>query len=801
MAYQILSLRPKTYIRGGKEIQRQSDEVHYSQRWRFESIAEIFSNPKAVLDRNGVPEDERWNLFYTVAYCGEGKRLFDYQEIIPLDIDGINTEKLAEYETVIFDALKIDKEKTAVVASGNGLHFLIQTTNKLTSRDYFTEYRPQYKAICQKIDRALERAKLPGKPDPAVFDSARILRFPETENRKLDKKTGEIVRRRCVVRRATLLPQHVDLEKLSGLPKYGPSDALAEDQTKRIRAADGNAAFEQCLFLKHVKEDAENITEPEWYAAASIVGRFKGGRELFHALSKPHAHYDAADTELKLSQSLENSGPRTCKNINSIWGGCATCPQFQKISSPVLIYSKEVIPSEAMGFYAPKIGKDGAPIPGALIPQYEDLLRAFRRDFHYFVDVKSERIMIFNGKKWEHFHELSVHNWLNTVMNPTPKQTIRNEFFSLVISENHKTESEVEHFFYESTKGFVNLKNGVLELATMQLRDHSPELGFTYVLPFEYDPNATAPRFEKFIDEVTISRNEIKNTLLDFMAYTFVPGYTDHCFLWLAGGGRNGKSTFMYVLNMLLGKENVSHVMLDFFEDQTHLETLRHKLLNVSEESDAKRIPGKILGILKTLSGDGSLSVSQKYEKPIILHPYAKFIFASNVKPNLESVNPAIRARFILVPFDLELQTETENKIDYDIKEKLTAELPGILNLLLERLKGRMRGFRVARNDVSTQALEDVLRDSDSVYEWLQERIEFAEGAETSVDILYSDYETFTHDSRGEISDKFKVAKPWFTRKIVDRFNNKVWKKRKEDRGEKVRYLVNVRLKPDQKEF
>lgn len=798
--YQILSLRPKTYTKKGKEITRQVDDAHYFERWRFEDIKELYANPKAVLDRNNVPENERWNLFYTVSYCGDAKRFFQYQEIIPFDLDGIDVDRLSEYETVFFDTIPVDKEKTAVVSSGNGLHFIVQTSDKIASRDFFETYRSQYAALCKKLDGALERAKLPGKPDKAIFDHARILRFPETDNKKIDKKTGELKVRRCVVRRSQLLPQPFDLEKVSGLPKYGPRDALTEEQTKRLRTNEGNTAFEECSFLKHVKEDAENLTEPEWYAAASIVARFKNGRDAFHELSKPHPGYRKEETDQKIDQALDNSGPRTCRSINNLWGQCTTCPHYQKISSPILIYSKEVIPSEATGFYSPKVGKDGLPIPGALIPQYDDLLRAFHRDFHYFVDVKSERIMTFNGKKWEHFHELSVHNWLNNVMNPRPKQNIRKEFFALVISENHKTESEVEHFFYESTRGFVNLKNGVMDLSTMQLREHSSEFGFTYVLPFEYDENATAPRFEKFLDEVTMGREEIKKTLLDFMAYCFVPGYTDHCFLWLAGGGRNGKSTFMYVLNMLLGKENVSHVMLDFFEDQTHLETLRHKLLNVSEESDSKRIPGKILGILKTLSGDGSLSVSQKYEKPIILHPYAKFIFASNIKPNLDSVNPAIRARFILVPFDLELQTETENKIDYDIKEKLSAELPGILNILLKRLKGRMRGFRVARNEVSAQELEALLQDSDSVYQWIKERCEFTPNVATTLDNLYADYILFSGDVRGN-DEKFRTQKPWFTRKIIDHFNNKVKKIRKTSNGERITLLENLQLKPEQREF
>jgi putative DNA primase/helicase len=804
MAYQILSLRPKTYIRGGKEITKLTDDEHYHARWRFDDVAELFSNPKGILDRNNVPIEQRYNLFYTVSNCGEGKRLFGSQILLPLDIDGIDRDKLDTYENVVFDTLKLDRDKTAVVSSGNGLHFLILLAAPILSKDYFENWRPQYKAVCKRLDRAFEREKLPGKPDASIFDAGRILRFPETDNIKQDKKTGEINKRRCVVRRSTLLPQVIDLEKLSLLPKVGASDAVPDEQYKRMRVSDGHAAFEACGFLQHAKTNAENLTEPEWYAAASIIGRFRGGKELFHEISKPHPHYNESETNFKLEQALNNSGARTCLNINNLWGKCGECPHFRKISSPIVIISKEVIPSEAIGFCLPKIGNNGAPNPNAApVPQYNDLLRAFKRDFNYFVDVVREKIVVFEKTHWVDFSDLQVCNWINSVMVPIPKESIRQEFIHLVKAENHKKPEEIEHFFFETVKGFVNLKNGMIKVETMELLPHNPEIGFTYVLPYNYDPEAKTPHFDKYLEQVTMGRQDLKETLLDFMAYCFVPEYTDHCFLWLAGSGRNGKSTYSELLQALMGKQNVSNVMLDFFEKETSLALMNRKLLNCGEESDNKRISGTIMGVLKALSSGASVTVAQKYEIGFNMRPTAKLLFSSNVKPHIEGVNQAVESRFILVPFDMRLEEGERNDIDPTVKINVLAEASGVLNIALSRLKGRFHNFKVHRSKIGKEEMRQILRDSDSVLEFIEECLCVAEGVETSLDDLYSHYKLFLSETRGEEeAEKFKTSTVWFARKIRDKFSGQVKTIRKLGSGGlRLTHFVGIKIVRNKSEF
>ena len=112
MAYQILSLRPTTRTVKGVEKTVLTDETHYYERWRVENPADIFASPQKVLDENKIPESERYNLFYTIAYCGEAKRSFARQDLLPIDIDGIDLTKIDTIEALVLDTLQLDPAKT-----------------------------------------------------------------------------------------------------------------------------------------------------------------------------------------------------------------------------------------------------------------------------------------------------------------------------------------------------------------------------------------------------------------------------------------------------------------------------------------------------------------------------------------------------------------------------------------------------------------------------------------------------------------------------------------------------------------
>ena len=145
---QILSLREFTN-EDGRLIKH--DRKHFKAGWRAGSVKELFDNYDSYLA--AIPENERWNIYYTACRCKEEKgRIFVDQDIIPIDIDGIDRNHLDEYIEIVGRVLGIDLEKVGIVDSGNGLQFIILLNTPIQNATYFDSNRGYYKALCGALN-------------------------------------------------------------------------------------------------------------------------------------------------------------------------------------------------------------------------------------------------------------------------------------------------------------------------------------------------------------------------------------------------------------------------------------------------------------------------------------------------------------------------------------------------------------------------------------------------------------------------------------------------------------------------
>jgi hypothetical protein len=80
----------------------------------------------------------------------------------------------------------------------------------------------------------------------------------------------------------------------------------------------------RCAFIRHCRENAARLSEPEWYAMVSNVARCSNGAAAVHRLSAPYPNYSPAETEAKIAHALQDTGPHTCAFIQSL--GFQGCP-------------------------------------------------------------------------------------------------------------------------------------------------------------------------------------------------------------------------------------------------------------------------------------------------------------------------------------------------------------------------------------------------------------------------------------------------------------------------------------------
>ena len=100
-------------------------------------------------------------------------------------------------------------------------------------------------------------------------------------------------------------------------------------QTRGVEAVE-----KECAFIRHCRDDAATLSEPEWYAMITnfaVLGPV--GRELIHSCSRIYPSYSVEETNKKIRHALEGS-PMTCTAIKKIWD----CGKNCGVSSPYLLY-------------------------------------------------------------------------------------------------------------------------------------------------------------------------------------------------------------------------------------------------------------------------------------------------------------------------------------------------------------------------------------------------------------------------------------------------------------------------------
>lgn len=287
-------------------------------------------------------------------------------------------------------------------------------------------------------------------------------------------------------------------------------------------------------------------------------------------------------------------------------------------------------------------------------------------------------------------------------------------------------------------EAWVNLLNGTLEIkrnGTGVFRPHDKDDYLHYVLPYCYDTSATCPLWHTFLDRV-LPDAAAQRVLAEYMGYCFTKGIKVEKMLVLYGGGSNGKSVVLDTMEALLGTANVSNVTLsDLTSDDEKRALIEGKLANISHES------GKELdtAVLKQLVSGEPVDVRQLYIGTHIMYEYAKLVTSFNVLPRAEATHGFFR-RFLLMPFSV---TIGEDEADVDLAIKLRAELPGILNWVLDALRRFVAAREFSPCEVCVKALERYRLMTDSVRLFLDERCVQQSPFTTLGSTLYTAYKNY----------------------------------------------------------
>lgn len=700
-----------------------------------------------------------FNVFCTLAEYSDLRRktkdTFVRQNVMGFDIDKIDLARVKEYPAVIARALLVDLNFCFVVCSGGGIHFVFEPEDfNFPNVSYFEKYMPYYRGWVKEINAALTEAGLPGEADIDFFKPGVMVRWPGTLNIKpietapLEFKT----KREVILLHGKLLPQQWGIDEVKPIEVQKKEEGLKVGQY-----GTPDAAFieQECPFLKYSKENADKLTEPQWFRMLNLLGHMDESGTLAHEYSsQDKKRYTREETDEKLTASKSFCGPFTCESISKVWDGCKSCPHFKKIRSPITLKSPAHIASKNCGFTT--FSEKGRPER-----QQEDLRKYFEQQHPYIMLRSVGAIYLFNGKFYERSSKDFVTEFAQANFSPVcEKNAEREEFWNIVKSYNGRDPN-----FFDTPEGYINLNNGVLKVETMELLPHSTDFGFLYCLPYDYTPEAKAPTWDLMLQNLTRGRAHMANVVEEYLGY-ILSGMEYHYnkMLILAGDGNNGKTTVLNCMQKVVGEKNYASIAVQNFGKQFTPAELHGKLANFSEEASKEAF--KDSPFLKALTGNTEIQVERKFENPFKIKNKAKIVLTYNEIPYISDKSEGMARRLLVLPFDVNLNEE-KSKLITDVYKKIEMELPGILNRALvgyQRLRAQ-NGF----TDVpeAREEVKKIFKLSDGVFEMWEDMVEITEKPENflPIDELWTKYTTEVDPREGGGSAS-RVERRGFGKKI-----------------------------------
>jgi putative DNA primase/helicase len=224
----------------------------------------------------------------------------------------------------------------------------------------------------------------------------------------------------------------------------------------------------------------------------------------------------------------------------------------------------------------------------------------------------------------------------------------------------------------QSSRQYILFKNGIYDLESRQLLPHSPEYVISNQIPWNYNPNAYSELVDKTLDKLACHDKEIRTLIEECIGYCF---YRDSklgkCFI-LTGEKNNGKSTFIFMLNNLLGDDNYSSVDITNLARELDIASLANKLANIKDDIADNYMDGLNVSLFKQVATGNRCRGKFLYNDPFDFYPYATLIFSANSIPRIKDPTGAVTKRMVIIPFNA-VFTSSDPDFDPFINEKLCA--------------------------------------------------------------------------------------------------------------------------------
>lgn len=316
------------------------------------------------------------------------------------------------------------------------------------------------------------------------------------------------------------------------------------------------------------------------------------------------------------------------------------------------------------------------------------------------------------------------------------------------------------------TPHLAGVTNGVVDLRTGELIQAKQDQWITKQMGFEYDPEAQAPRWMTFLDQIMGGNQEMVDFLQVLLGSTLVAGNKEQILAVMHGIGANGKGVLLNTLLPLVGDYARQVDTTTFMAQKGNAGSARPDLVRLqgvrlivgSESSEGEHLDE---ALIKLLTGGDTIVARSLYSNKMVEYvPAFTPILVTNHKPIIRGSDYSIWRRLLLIPFEVVFKGKDR---DPHLSEKLQSERAGILRWLIDgAVIYNREGLKIPHKVKS--ATDEYQSDMDLIGRWIDEMCVTGSGYQSTPEDLYKSYTRWAAHSGLRPVTKIK-----FGRKLSDR--------------------------------
>ena len=304
--------------------------------------------------------------------------------------------------------------------------------------------------------------------------------------------------------------------------------------------------------------------------------------------------------------------------------------------------------------------------------------------------------------------------------------------FAAMTRKVNASEFDTDPFVLATKDKWIDLKTG-------QPSYPNPDVLVSKALSVGYSPEAKCPTFLNFLNAVFESDQELINFVQQAIGYSLTGVTSEQCMFIMIGDGANGKSTFINVINKLLGSYGTtaaSHTLIangggSIGDDLVDL--IGARLITVSETEEGQSLAE---AKIKQMTGGDTLKARPLYGTFVEFSIIGKLWLATNSLPQINNTDHGIWRRIKAIPFNRTFAAQEQDKF---LSDKLIEELPGILNWAIQGCLGWQK------DELQTpQIIEDQVAEyksaMDSISQFIQDECEVGKDRSCAASKFYQAY-------------------------------------------------------------